>query len=284
MNWIWEGIQWLSDTLGRNWFVANVTSGFFVLIFDVALIGGLIFYLQHRQWNKTRQSLAYILTATLARVIANFDRCLQVDKDGRVLLNSAIRTSLPKMKLVLGNFDEQMIVHLPAFLPSLSENLSELTRHISGLEDQVLEAGLHLERMWPSMPAYEPDSPEIGLVDPLQFYPDHPDGRQDIQRLHLKRGMDHTPGNYFVLGIVEIIGRLRAVEMGVAAFADAHSREWVGFPSAQAKKAGKNLEQAREWNQRAASMANSIVNNGLHLVHAPRAKVRISTMDDVLAS
>lgn len=164
--------KYLVQLGNRESFWENVVAGLFVMLVDfVLLVVGVSLaasWWQKRQWEKTRKSLAYILLNSTCSVMQNFRTCL-FEKDGKILLNSAIDLHLQRLELSLNNINQQMTVHLPTFFPQLTENISIITRDISILREHVFAMRLYLDRLGQKIKVYDSEADHNLDIDLKQF-------------------------------------------------------------------------------------------------------------------
>lgn len=193
--------KYLVQFVNHESFWENVVAGLFIMLVDfVLLVVGVSLaasWWQKRQWEKTRKSLAYILLNSTRSVMQNFRACL-FEKDGKILLNSAIDLHLQRLELSLDNINQQMTVHLPAFLPPLTENLSIITRDISILREHVFAMRLYLDRLGQKIKLYDSQADQILDIDLKQFIYGE-DGKA-----HLGPDAPRSDENFFFLFVNQV--------------------------------------------------------------------------------
>lgn len=161
---LWQVVRGINLT-DRD-FVLNLESGIILMAVEIVLVSlilrQLLIFWENRRWSKTRQQLAYVLLGSINRMAQHTENMLhvfgpaaenpdEVEHPGEIVINSQFELHLLKATVALANFNEQTIVHLPALLPDNTENLSGITRKISGLEESVAALKYHFSNIKPSL-------------------------------------------------------------------------------------------------------------------------------------
>lgn len=276
---VWEAWK-TTDVAGAD-FVINLQSGLVIMVVEVlivvGLIGWLLNFLEKRKWSKTRQALAYALLRSMNKVMQNalnmihqlernesgedFDNEGYGKEDERgiaFVLNSHFELHLLKLNATLATFNEITIVHLPALLPDISENLSDITRKISGLEEAAAALKYHfynIERFLPSI------SEQSGVkefydssyrLSPHRFNRDAAD-----KKLDLKAGEDQSDNNYFYLTYVQLLERATSLSANIQSYIDVYHNAWKKFPGIREAE-----NKQREFHELAAAITSRVVSIG----------------------
>jgi hypothetical protein len=185
-------------------FGTSVVAGLLVLVIDLFLtitgVGWITSWLEKRRWKKSRQMLACVLHGSMGNrvngAMKNF-RAILFEKDGKTILNGSIELHLSRLELSLGNLNAQMLVHLPAALPPITEKLSEMTRDISILREHVLSCKLYLSNLHEKIKWYDSASSDLLGIDIKHF-------NRDKSGVHLRPHAPLTDSNYLFMSIVQI--------------------------------------------------------------------------------
>lgn len=229
---------------------------------ELILVLGLIGTYQKLKWTKTRQSLAFNLLGSMIRVCRHSINMVEIMQcEGkRMLLNNRIELHLLKLQTALANFNEQTIVHLPALLPEISENLSEITRKISGLEEAAANINYHLEILAKDIELYDPDKPAKGWVDVGHFE------YNEKNHFVLKDGAEQSDGHYLVLTIVSLYSRLIGLSEEVDKYVSNYKRGWKGLGDKRVKDSKEREDELLTKKEEVKRMKDRIEELGIYLV------------------
>ncbi|MEE2732258.1 MAG: hypothetical protein VYA55_15675 [Pseudomonadota bacterium] len=224
-------------------FAENLTAGLVIMIVEiilvVGLLGVLVDYFQRRSWNRTRQALAYVLLGSMTRVFTHALRALHVEADKVIVLNYQFELHLLKMEKALENFNEQVIVHLPALLPPISVNLSKITRKVSKLEEAVAALKYHFYNIEKSIDDSDMDN-RIPNEDETQYWIRPECFEEKLNRMHLKKEELPTEQKFLVLSLFEMFELSSCLSDDIKVYIDYRSRNWKGF---EEETPGKAVEK-----------------------------------------
>jgi hypothetical protein len=282
---LWQVVRGINLT-DRD-FVLNLESGIILMAVEIVLVSlilrQLLIFWENRRWSKTRQQLAYVLLGSINRMAQHTENMLhvfgpavknpdEVEHSGEIVINSQFELHLLKATVALANFNEQTIVHLPALLPDNTENLSGITRKISGLEESVAALKYHFSNIKPSLKTIDSradllaSNEALHWIGPERFsIENEPASAQGgMQRLHLRPEAAQTDYNYFVLTYVKILERTCSLAMEISSIIEDHSG-WTQLSDRDRKKAPNQQDVLKQRVNSAVAIWSSIVTNGLYL-------------------
>tara|TARA_R110000787_G_scaffold138484_1_gene252114 strand:+ start:13500 stop:14426 length:927 start_codon:yes stop_codon:yes gene_type:complete len=278
--------------LAGNDFVVNLEAGLVIMVIEIVAVvfgvGGLLSFLEKRKWDRTRQALANVLLTSinsvmghLLNMIHKFDVNVdaggeQLAKDGSskkaFVLNRQIELHILKMNVALANFDAQTIVHLPALLPDISENLSDITRTTSSLSEAAAALKYHYYNIeeWLNtivqLSELREDIERYHWINPQRFCED------DKKKIHLKITEEPSEYTHFFLTYVQALKRVEDLSKLVYAYVEKFHNSWKGFKETDIEKA---LDKQSEFEMKLDMInhyRNTLVNNGIYLsMYTPSA-------------
>ena len=254
----------LIEFLARTSVQENLYIGLGVLVFDILvtvfLVRLLLEWHEQSKWEKTRQHLSYVLITSTCHVIRDYRACL-VQHDGKVMLNAEIELHIRRLDLAIRNLSEQITVHLPAFVPGISENLSLLVEKLSGLHESVLAMRFYLQSAERKLATdLAPEELQEYFVSPDNFEPDV-DGR-----ISLKDGYPQSEANYFVLWALQVSERTVKVCEIIIEFSNIYNKGWKNLDGEIKDKAASKQRYLEEESSLALEEETLIKEHGLYLV------------------
>lgn len=260
-------------------FVANVAAGIAILLVEIFIVfiiltlclGKYLDYLQKKRekatWNKTRQALAFAMLVSLRRVTKHSNNMVVVldGEGGRIVLSNWPELHILKLETALANFNEQIIVHLPAFLPPISENFSEISREISDLQETAAALRYHLDILSKKnqIDNYDPDCPARSWVDKDLFE------CNGGGAMNLKKDAEPTDKNFFVMTLIEHYNRLLKLSDNIKKYVEyvEHNHgHWDGFDEKKVESANAVRKEQEEDIKSAKDLKAQIQERGLYLV------------------
>jgi hypothetical protein len=254
----------LIEFLNRTSVQENIYIGVGILIFDILVTVFLVRLLLERheqsKWEKTRQHLSYVLITSTCHVIRDYRACF-VQHGGHIMLNAEIELHARRLDLAIRNLSEQITVHLPAFVPGISENLSLLVEKLSGLHESVLAMRLYLQSQARKLSTdIKPEDMQNYFVSPANFEADV-DGR-----ISLKDGAPQIEANYFVLWSLQVSERTVKVCEMVIQFSNIYNRGWKNLDVETKEKADSKQKYLEEESRLAIAEDALIKECGLYLL------------------
>lgn len=253
-------------------------------------LGKYLNYLDRKKWDATRVRLAQVLLSSMAKNSNNSVNLLVDEVEEKYLVvNDEFERFLLNLQHGLSNFNEQTIVHLPAFLPPNSEKLSELSSKISSIEESAINLMYYYKKIKDEFQFFDKNNPQEKVVESNSFYVESRDIEIKLvnengtvnktlvcsKLMHLAEKADKNARNYFVMSLHQLFGRMEDLWHAINMYVCDRNACLV-FKNGPEKLSVGYIKDSRVNVDKLANYRKLIEQNCFHLVHYTPTDVTLS--------